>query len=461
MKNYGLKLSRIKQIYRSFNKNYSVIHEMIQLKTTDLDELLDPKVKNLKDKLLYSDYIESKRLKLGYKKNAEIKIKLRHKFQHEKEEIERNNKPLSIALKYIDDEDNLFTEFENCSNLDKKNEFEQKDERPIHMPYSTIDKYEKLSSTKNFEHLNDEAIPEINEKYRVLYEKYLDISKYTTIHPNKSEDNKSVESKIQMRLEDDFSKVSKNWMTDYEIYDDILEENLKDVKYGTPDVNTEVSSVPCGGCGALLHCKDVALPGYLPSELFLNKKNSDLQSITCQRCHFMKYYDTCLDVKVSADDYPKLLEQINSNPKALILLLIDLTDFPCSIWPQLPSLVGLKRHVVVVGNKIDLLPPDSPHFIENVKDCLTEALLQTGLNKINIKHLSLISAKSGYGVEELINKLHKIWNYRSNYISIIFIDTIFAQINNITKNAPFYKANIIIKYNKLKFLLLYLKVMYI
>ena len=32
----------------------------------------------------------------------------------------------------------------------------------------------------------------------------------------------------------------------------------------TPDYESEISSIPSGGCGALLHCKDVALPGYLP-----------------------------------------------------------------------------------------------------------------------------------------------------------------------------------------------------
>ena len=43
------------------------------------------------------------------------------------------------------------------------------------------------------------------------------------------------------------------------------------MNYGIPDSKSEVSSIPCGGCGALLHCKDVALPGYLPSKLFSDK----------------------------------------------------------------------------------------------------------------------------------------------------------------------------------------------
>ncbi|XP_011494780.1 PREDICTED: nitric oxide-associated protein 1 [Ceratosolen solmsi marchali] len=408
MQHCYLKLSRIKNVYKLCIRNYYVIDEMVKLKTTDLDDLLDLKVRKLKDKLLYSDYIESKRLKLGYKKNIEIKVKLKQKFEYEKRELNLNNKPLSIALKYLDnDQEKIYVQSENCS-LDEKDELEQ-DAKPINMPYAAIDKYKKVPQYEKFNHISNDVMPEINEKYRILYEKYLEYSKSSEVI-----NNEIMDSKFRIRLEDDFSKVSKNWMTDYEFYDDILEEDLGDVIYGTPDVDTEVSSIPCGGCGSLLHCKDVALPGYLPSELFLNKSNSDLQSIICQRCHFMKYYDTCLDVRVSADEYPKLLEQINDNPKAWILLLIDLTDFPCSIWPHLPLLLGKKRSVIIVGNKVDLLPTDSPYFLENVTDCLTESLIKTGVNKINIKHIALISAKSGYGVENLINKLHSLWKYKSD-----------------------------------------------
>ena len=415
MQHYFLKLSRIKNVNILRVSNYSIIHDMIKFKTTDMDKLLDSKVVRLKDKLLYCDYIEKRGLRFGFKENLKIKSKLRYKFQKEINLKNSQSPAISIALKYLSDENEHLNTKSNCEKEDEEQvqeEQELENIKPIHMPYAAIDKYEEVQ-TESFQH--QKPLPLINEKFRLLYEKYLEVSKYSTENPNsngmKSYDN--INKEIKVRLGDDLANVSSSWMTDYEVYDDALEEDHEDIHYGTPDSKSEISSIPCGGCGALLHCKDVALPGYLPSELFSNKNNDDLKSLICQRCHFMKNYNTCLDVRVSADDYPKLLEKINENRRALVLLLVDLTDFPCSIWPQLPSLIGEKRHVFVVGNKIDLLPKDSPHFLAHVKDSLTESLIQCGITKSNIKHIGLISAKTGYGVEDLINKLNRIWQYRS------------------------------------------------
>ena len=101
---------------------------------------------------------------------------------------------------------------------------------------------------------------------------------------------------INIRLRDDLANAPSSWMTDYEVYDDALQEDYEGLNYGTPDSESEISSIPCGGCGELLHCKDVSLPGYLPSELFSNKSNDDLKSLICQMS-FHENYKTCLDVK--------------------------------------------------------------------------------------------------------------------------------------------------------------------
>nr|CAD7460473.1 unnamed protein product [Timema tahoe] len=49
-----------------------------------------------------------------------------------------------------------------------------------------------------------------------------------------------------------------SWMADYEHFDDAqlfdVSESVQS-NYGTPDKSIPVSSVPCGGCGALLHCQ--------------------------------------------------------------------------------------------------------------------------------------------------------------------------------------------------------------
>lgn len=47
--------------------------------------------------------------------------------------------------------------------------------------------------------------------------------------------------------------VPKNWLQDYELYDEAEDE--MDL-YGTPDRIHPISNVPCYGCGALMHCKE-------------------------------------------------------------------------------------------------------------------------------------------------------------------------------------------------------------
>jgi len=307
--------------------------------------------------------------------------------------------------------------------------------KSVHMPYASTDEYSSVKTSS--EDLNDSnfdelAIP-LNDKYKALYDKYLEEKKVASSKGTKLILKEYLEEReTDSSYKYDLSNVPPNWMVDVEEYDDTL--NMWLDNYGTPDPNSKISSVPCGGCGALLHCKDHALPGYLPSELFLNKSEKKLRVMVCQRCHFMKYYNTTLEVKVSADEYPKLLKVIKTK-KCAVILMVDLTDFPCSIWPEINSVLHPLTPVFVVGNKVDLLPQDSPQFLTHVKECLLKAVENTGINKEKIKHIELISAKTGYGIEELINKLHSLWKYKGKYIAskklILRREKIYKQIKHI------------------------------
>jgi len=65
----------------------------------------------------------------------------------------------------------------------------------------------------------------------------------------------------------------------------------------------------------------------------------ELRAELCQRCYFFSYHDTALKVNISAADYPKILSQIKEKP-ALVILLVDLLDFPCSLWPGMIDIIG-------------------------------------------------------------------------------------------------------------------------
>ncbi|XP_023219733.1 nitric oxide-associated protein 1-like [Centruroides sculpturatus] len=194
-----------------------------------------------------------------------------------------------------------------------------------------------------------------------------------------------------------------------------LREDFWNSNYGTPNPSLPVSDIPCGGCGALLHCKDSALPGYMPSErfkLFLSKLWK-LRGEICQRCIYLKHFNVALNVSVDPSQYPEILSNIKDK-NSLVILMIDLMDFPCSIWSNITDIIGIKP-IIVVGNKVDLLPIQNGKDLNYVIYTIQQTLKDTGVDRgKNIKHIHLISAKTGYGIEELINKLHKLWKNRGD-----------------------------------------------
>lgn len=174
--------------------------------------------------------------------------------------------------------------------------------------------------------------------------------------------------------------------------------------YGSADPTVPASKVPCQGCGAYLHCTDHAIPGYLPSELFKSKSNNELKKTICQRCDFLKTHNVCLDATVLPTEYPKVISQIQHSP-ALVILLVDLTDFPASIHPKIFDYIGHKRKIILVGNKVDLLPKDSVGYLDRVEESLKKAVLEIGCKNLRIRRTCLISAKTGYNVETLVTML--------------------------------------------------------
>ncbi|CAH1967702.1 unnamed protein product [Acanthoscelides obtectus] len=330
-------------------------------------------------KVLYSSFIESKKLKLGYKRNQSVMAKAKRDLEQMQRSLE-NSQPLPLSLKYLG---------EDLSTLDPKDEPVAVDHEPnpTHFPYES--------------NITVESLP---------------IETETTVEKK----DISIEEEIRMR-----NKELKNWMTSYENYEhdlemiqDVDEDELDDdgINYGTPNPNSRVSNVPCGGCGALLHCKDPSIPGYIPSEIFDNHKRdgaATLQSIICQRCYFLKEHNTALQVSVSAEDYPKILSSIRDK-QALVVLMVDLMDFPCSIWPGLADILGPQMPIHVVGNKVDLLPKDQDKFLKHVSEMLIEELKMCGFGSANILGVSLISAKTGFGVENFISCLTRYWNVRGD-----------------------------------------------
>uniref|UniRef100_A0A3Q2Y945 Nitric oxide associated 1 n=1 Tax=Hippocampus comes TaxID=109280 RepID=A0A3Q2Y945_HIPCM len=184
--------------------------------------------------------------------------------------------------------------------------------------------------------------------------------------------------------------------------------------YGTADSEQAVGETGCSGCGATLHCADATLPGYLPGEKYKALLREDrLRSATCQRCHLLRHHHRkALDPQASEDEFRRALRPIRSR-RALVLLVVDLLDVPDSIVPDLPDLVGADKRVVVLGNKIDLLPADSPNHLQRIRRQLGRWCRDAGFGP-QVSDVHLISAKTGYGVEALISGLQRAWKYKGD-----------------------------------------------
>ena len=175
--------------------------------------------------------------------------------------------------------------------------------------------------------------------------------------------------------------------------------------YGNSDPSIAPSKVPCNGCGAHLHCTSPNIPGFMPVQKFTLFNEKELESQRCQRCEFLTKYNVSLNVTVSDEEYPNLIAKINSN-KSLVIILVDLLDFPCSVWPGIVNLIGEKHLIYIVGNKVDLLPKDDRFYLERIKKSLKESLKSTHISReAKIRDVSLISAKTGFGVDNLVTKL--------------------------------------------------------
>uniref|UniRef100_A0A914XK78 G domain-containing protein n=1 Tax=Plectus sambesii TaxID=2011161 RepID=A0A914XK78_9BILA len=110
--------------------------------------------------------------------------------------------------------------------------------------------------------------------------------------------------------------------------------------------------------------------------------------------------------------------------EVLLLLVVDMTDLPGSIFRALPDVIGEQKPMIVIGNKVDLLPPDASRgYLRHFKDSLTKAIDEVGFSsRFNILHTTVVSAKTGFGIEELITNIHLKWaNPKSEVRSDMFL----------------------------------------
>ncbi|CAD5216217.1 unnamed protein product [Bursaphelenchus xylophilus] len=216
-----------------------------------------------------------------------------------------------------------------------------------------------------------------------------------------------------------------------ELDEDAEMDSEMSAMYGNVDLDYKPEiEMNCVGCGAKFHCHDVSLPGFLPVELLHKLVQRKIKipklEITerCRRCYMLKNYDFLLNVNVSPVDYRAVMGHLKLRQDVLILLIVDMTDIRGSILSQLPQLIGHGKNVMVAGNKMDLLPPDArAGYLKNFRDVLNYEIERAGLREhFSISKTALVSAKTGYGVEDLITSIFLEWvNVKGNLRSDIYM----------------------------------------
>lgn len=187
----------------------------------------------------------------------------------------------------------------------------------------------------------------------------------------------------------------------------------------------------CAGCGAHLHCSIPGTHGFLPKPEILKLKSYELPRrgrkrvnslpVLCVHCQLVIQHETALKQSLPSSDYEELVfTELNKQKNTTILLVADMTNLPHSIVPlQLddPS----AHEIVLVGNKADQLPIDGPKYHSRWSDVLLKAFIKSsGIGESCISHVAVISALTGYGLQQLLDfLLSKKFNAYSKWLHLL------------------------------------------
>ncbi len=164
----------------------------------------------------------------------------------------------------------------------------------------------------------------------------------------------------------------------------------------------------CIGCGAEVQSENPKKQGYLPNSVIEKNKDKDL---VCKRCFRLKNYNEVSDVELGAEDFYALIKTLSKKKNALIVKVVDIFDFSGSWIEDVVDIVGNNKDIVLVANKIDLLPKSVKE--NKIKQWLFKMMKSKG---IKVKDILLISAIKNYGVEELAYRLDELREDKDIYI---------------------------------------------
>ncbi len=161
--------------------------------------------------------------------------------------------------------------------------------------------------------------------------------------------------------------------------------------------------VQCIGCGVTIQTEDKNGLGYAPVS------SLEKEIILCQRCYRLKHYNEVQDVSLTESDFLKIINDISAQC-ALLVKVVDIFDFDGSWLSGIQRFAG-KNDVLLVGNKVDLLPKVvNPNKMINWMKMRAKDL---GLKPVDVM---LISANKGTGLDEVIERVEKLRRGQDVYV---------------------------------------------
>lgn len=150
----------------------------------------------------------------------------------------------------------------------------------------------------------------------------------------------------------------------------------------------------CIGCGSIIQSDDTTKPGYVPKSK-LTEENED---IICRRCFRLKNYNEVTPLKISSDEYLKIIGEIG-NKKAMIVMIIDIFDIEGSLITQIPKLTN-HNDLIIIANKTDLLPKSlkEPKMLHHLKKIIAD-------NEIKPLAIYLMSAAKYKNIDYIIDEI--------------------------------------------------------
>ncbi|KEG09346.1 hypothetical protein DQ04_05371010 [Trypanosoma grayi] len=167
----------------------------------------------------------------------------------------------------------------------------------------------------------------------------------------------------------------------------------------------------------------------------------------CHRCHALENLGVEGRRRVwSAPDFTEKLRALREK-KCVVVLVVDITDFPGSMVYDLPGLISMNNDVIIVVNKMDCIRNRSFNYTGKdraiasrlvteryVRRWVTDIAVQFGLPRHQIRSVIPISAKRGWNIEALIAAVEETSNLNLTR-PIKPMPTYFVGVANVGKSS--------------------------